>query len=84
MAGWVVGAADEVVQGHVIEVSKGNKYRNGRFVLAVFVILVHRRNNTGGFGRLFLRAAAILAATFKSNEIFHSLILDIDNLIIWV
>ena len=40
MAGWVVGAADEIVQGHVIEVGQGDELLERRFAGSILIALV--------------------------------------------
>lgn len=65
MAGWVVGAADEVVQGHVIEVGQGDENKSGRDSSAIFVALVRLFSNANANSNLALREIAFQADLFE-------------------
>ena len=43
----IIGTTNEVVEGNVVEVSKGDQNGCGRLVSSIFVKLVHCGRNTG-------------------------------------
>lgn len=65
MPGWIIRPADEVVQGNIEEVGKGDENGDRWNHLPVFVGLKNTLSNAGNLGSVFLGHLVFFAEAFQ-------------------
>lgn len=65
-SGRIIRSADEVIQGDIEEVGKGDENQRGRDSFAVFVSLIGLFCNADSIGHLFLSSVFFKAVAFQS------------------